>query len=140
MKIEIENQYLSSAYNFLYGLSLKGKLSRGRSKFLKLIFKKVKEFEEDQKEILHRYSDKDENGEAKKTEDGRFDINEENNILANKELNELMNEKVAIEYGEYVNNIQPLEEFLNEYDGELSGQDAAAFDAILDAFENKEEK
>lgn len=140
MKISIENRELSGVYDFVYGLKMKGKLSISRSKFLKLIMKKVKELSEDQTEILKQYAEKDEDGEAKLLNDGRYDISQKNNTLANKELNELLGEQSIIEYGEYVNNIQPLEIFLKEYDEEISGREAQAFATLIEAFENKEEK
>lgn len=142
MKISIENKELVSIHNFVFGLIIKGKKSRGRSKFLKLIMRKIDELNEDRKEILERYADKDDEGKPIKQSDGnyKFEDSDENTRLANAELAELNKEVAVIEYGEYVNNINELEEFLIDYDGEMSGQDAQAFDTLLDAFENKEEK
>lgn len=140
MKITIENNKLAICHNFLRDLSLKGKKSVSRTKMMKLVLRKNKEFEEARKEIIESYAKKDVDGKAIIDANDQYEFDVENRRLANKELTKLSEEKAVIEYGEFVNDLRFIEEHLNEYDEEISGDAAEAFATLLDAFENKEEK
>jgi len=140
MKINISNAKLSICYNFLRDLPIKGKKSVSRTKMMKLILFKHKEYEESRKEIIESFAKKNEDGQVILNENDQCDFEAIDRRQANEALNELMVENAVIEYGEYVNDLSFVEEYLNEYDEELSGDAAEAFATLLDAFENKEEK
>lgn len=140
MKITIENNKLAICHNFLRELSLKGKKSVSRTKMMKLVLRKSKEYEESRKEIIESYAKKDADEKAIIDANDQYEFDVENRRLANKELKKISEEKAVIEYGEFVNDLRFIEEHLNEYDEEISGDAAEAFATLLDAFENKEEK
>lgn len=140
MKITIENNKLAICHNFLRDLPIKGKKSVSRTKMMKLILRKNKEYEEARKEIIESYAKKDSEGKVILDAHDQYDFDVDNRRQANKELTELTTEKAVIEYGEFINDLSFVEEYLNGYDEEISGDAAEAFATLLDAFENKEEK
>ena len=140
MQIKIENKELPKVLGFLERLTAKGKYSLARSRMVNLLKKKYQEYLDEQKQIVENFADKDENGEPITKEDGTFQLSKIANKEANKELASLSEELAIIEYGEYSSRLKDLEEFLNGYEEDLTGDDAQGFFDLVDAFENKEEK
>lgn len=136
MQIKFQGDYLVAVNNFLFNFKAKGRKSIARSKLLKLVEKKIKEFNEDEKMIIKEFAKLDEDGEPIILDGNRYDIDDlKGYAKAVKELNE---EEVIIEGGEYVNNFSHLKEALEDYDLELEGADAVAYEILMDAFENIE--
>jgi len=135
MKIILANEILAPSVNFLQGITLKGKDSRARTKLVNLLTNQVRELQESEQALIDEYAKTDENGKQEKVENGnvKIDPNRTKEYLA--EHSKLMLEQVEIEGGTYVNHIDDCEKILNDYDGELEGQNAQAYDALLDAFE-----
>ena len=61
--IKLQNADLVPVGNFLGKLKLKGKASRGRTKLIKLLEAKNKEYNEDREEIRDPYFEHDEKGD-----------------------------------------------------------------------------
>lgn len=140
MKINLENFYLVPSINFLQALKLKGAQSRSRSKLVKLLTQSLTTLQEDERKLVEEYGHLDENGEVVKNDQGEVDIQPDRKAEWQQEHRKLLNEVAEIEGGTYVNHIDDCRQILLDYDGEMSGQDAEAYDALLDAFEQSEEK
>ena len=124
---------------FLIKLELRNKTSRLRNKLAKKLDAITVELDEERIELLKELATKDEAGEPVIIElNGQqsYDVQDKDE-LADK-INELRNEKVAVEIGEYSSNFSPLFEYLDseEFDMVLSGQDALIYDELLTIWED----
>ncbi len=135
MKIILANEVLAPSVNFLGTIKLKGKDSRARSKLVKLLTNQFRELQESEQALIDEYAKTDENGKQEKTENGNAKIDPDRAKEYLAEHSKLMLEQVEIEGGTYVNHIDDCQKILEDYDGELDGQNAQAYDALLDAFE-----
>lgn len=135
MKIKIQNIYLVHVYNLMHGLKLKGQQSRARSKFMKLLERKMKEYQEEMDEIVKRYAKLDDD-ENPIINDGKYTILDIKGYQ--KELTEVQEEYAAIDYSEFTSQVSIVESIMNGLEDELEGDTAEAYDHLLDAFENKE--
>lgn len=125
MKIILKNAELAAAINFLQGMSLKASDSRHRSKFVKLLVKPYESLVEEEQTLAKEYAYVD--SEVAPTKDQKN--------LFKQEQAKLFNEEVVIEGGVFAKNIEELPRILEEFDGELSGNDAEIYDRLLDEFE-----
>jgi SepF-like predicted cell division protein (DUF552 family) len=140
MEIKIENQKLAPAINLLYGLSLKGKQSRHRSKFVRMLQEKFNEFIEDEKQLRKEECNLDEKGEPKTfIKNGVKTLDVKDLSHFEKVKNELYKEKVVIAGAEKETAMQTVHKVLDSLDKELSNQDADAYDYLLDQFEAADE-
>lgn len=128
------------AISFLRNLVAKGKTSLARSQAIVLLERKEKEFTDDRKMIIEEHAEKDSDGKSITNDDGTYQLTSEGNQNAGKAITELLEEDAVIQYGEYTSKLNDLEKFLNEYDGDVSGDDAQGFFALVTAFETKEDK
>jgi hypothetical protein len=140
MQIKIKNKEIMCAIGFLRNIVAKGKTSLARSQAIVLLERKEKEFTDDRKLIIEEHADKDAEGNAIIKEDGTYQLSSESNKNASKAITELLEDDAVIEYGEYTSKLNDLEKYLNEYDGDVSGDEAQGFFALVTAFENKEDK
>lgn len=146
-KMVLQKQELQPIAEFLSKVNTtKPKLSRKREKLRKKLVKLYEEKEQERVDIVKHYADKDENGEAV-MKDNVFVVPDDLKAEMNKEIKELNEEEVAVEFGEYSANISELIEYLDSdaFEMELSGSDAYAHDTLLTAYEeaketNEEEK
>lgn len=136
MKINLQNSYLVPSINFLQSIKLKGKESRSRSKLVKLLTKSLKTLQEDENALLDQYGERNKDGEFVKEENGNIKVIKK--VEWQKEHRELLETIAEIEGGTYVNHIDDCKKILDDYDGELDGANAEAYDALLDAFEAQE--
>ena len=90
--------------------------------------------------IIEEHAEKDSDGKPVTNDDGTYKLTAEGNKEAGKAITELFEEEAVIQYGEYTSKLNDLEKFLNEYDSDVSGDDAQGFFALVTAFENKEDK
>lgn len=124
---------------FLIKLELRNKTSRLRNKLVKKLDTVTAELNEERIELLKELATKDEAGEPVIIEvNGQqsYDVQDKDELA--KQINELINEKVAVEVGEYSSNFAPLFEYLDseEFDMMLSGQDALIYDELLTIWED----
>lgn len=130
MKIIMKNRDLVKAINFLNSLNLKGKDSRSRSKFIRLLEKYFEELKDDELELLREFDLLDENGNIKQ------DTNDTDSIrLFNIEQEKLYSEQVVINCEDIIDRMNTLKEVLENLDTELSGDDAYIYDYLLDEIE-----
>ena len=124
---------------FLIKLELRNKTSRLRNKLAKKLDAITVELDEERIELLKELATKDEAGEPVIIElNGQqsYDVQDKDELAD--QINELRNEKVAVEIGEYSSNFSPLFEYLDseEFDMVLSGQDALIYDELLTIWED----
>ena len=138
--IKINNINTALIYNFLNSLELTGKASRGRSKFIKRLEEKNKEFLDDLTALQKEYFETDESGElitdekGKLTFKGDLDFDEYNSKYKGIE-----NEQAEISFGEYSTKYEAMFQALDNLDVPLSGQDAELYDTLMDAYEAEKE-
>jgi hypothetical protein len=137
MKISIKVSYLPAAVEFLYNLTLKGKQSRHRSRFVKAMQEKWKQVVEEEQELLKEYAGTDEEGNPNKKEDGSFDVKDVKGFK--EQQKELFDELFVIEGGDATGYLKTVKEILLGYDGEVSGKDAEVYDYLYEVFENSDE-
>jgi len=135
MKVEIENRYLGQAISLLFDLSLRGKQSRHRTKFVKLLNDRLKEVEEQRIELAKEHAKKDENGEPIIRED-RVEIEDKEGFA--KELEELYAEKLVLEGGDLQETLKVVKDVLLNCDKEFSRQEAVIYDYLCEQFEKGE--
>lgn len=137
MKIKIQNKYLLPSINLLYDLSLKGKESRHRTRFIKLLQERLKEVEEERKQLAEEFSRKDKNGKPI-IEDNKYVLENEKEFY--KEFNELMDEEFIIEGANYEETLKTVKTILLECEVAFSGQDAMVYDYLCEQFEKGEDQ
>lgn len=137
MKIKIQNKYLLPSINLLYDLSLKGKESRHRTRFIKLLQERLKEVEEERKQLAEEFSRKDKNGKPI-IEDNKYVLENEKEFY--KEYNELMDEEFIIEGANHEETLKTVKKILLECEVAFSGQDAMVYDYLCEQFEKGEDQ
>lgn len=130
--ISFSKKDLSSLYAFLQGATLKGAASRSRTKIAQQVEKFIAETAEEETDLVKELS-----GEI--NDNGQFifdgDNAGENRDKFNKEHKILLDEKVEVsEKSE--GHFEKLTSALNNYDVDLSGQNAYVYDLLLDTLEN----
>ncbi|MCM2983846.1 hypothetical protein M3599_23410 [Niallia circulans] len=135
MKISIKVSYLPSVTEFLYNLTLKGKQSRHRSRLVKAMQEKWKEVVEEEQELLKEYAGVDEEGNPKK-KDGQYDIKDVKGFK--EQQKELFDEEFILEGGDATGYLKTVKEIVFDYDEEVSGKDAEAYDYLCEVFEESE--
>lgn len=137
MKLEIKNLYLAESINFLHGISLKGKKSRHRSRFIKMLEEKLEQYREDEMHIIKEYAKLDENGDPV-TNNNTYDIENIKGFKADQK--ELLEEVNIFEGGDATGILKTVKEIIFEYDEEVSGRTAEVYDYLYEAFENSNTK
>ena len=122
--LEIRNSDLVQAKSFLYDLKLKPKLSRHRTKLVKLIDEKIKDLSDASNEIIQQYAKKDENGNPIINDNMVEFDNVENRIEFEREDTILINELSKINLDEYPNVYDSIQQALYELDVELDKEKA----------------
>lgn len=138
MKMEIKNGEITAYVDFLQKLNLKSRASRGRTKLIKLLEKKINEFNMDLNSLRDEYFKKDEQGQFIQ-ENGRLVVKDGVSVAeAQSEADELNNENAVILLDEYQEQIKAMYQALDEYDDELSGTDATIYDDLMDKLEQSQ--
>lgn len=134
-QFNLANNELALVHDAVFSIAPSNtKINRGKFNLLKLIKKKLDELNTDRADILKKYSNKDEDGEPIII-DNRYDLVEETEKEAYKELDELGKEKVTIVYGEYANRIKDYMDFLDSYEGNLEGNVGQGIFVLQEAYE-----
>lgn len=138
-KLVLRKSEAQPLVEFLQQPEMKNKMARLRSKLVKKLTMIVAEMEEERVALCKEHSDKDEQGEAIIAND-QYQVQDMEAL--NADIQELYNEEVAIEVGEYSNNFEPLFEYLESdaFDYPLSGQDDACYNRLLDIWEVAQEE
>lgn len=133
--MEIKNGEITAYVEFLQKLNLKSRASRGRTKLIKLLEKKINEFNMDLNSLRDEYFKKDEQGQFIQ-ENGKLVVKDGVSIAeAQSEADELNNENAVILLDEYKEQIKAMYQALDEYDDELSGTDAMIYDDLMEKLE-----
>ena len=135
MKIYILNKDLGNCSNFLFDIKLKKEESRAKSKLMKLINRKHEEYVADIKALTKEYAELDEAVNPIPLNETMYKVTENMSIECQNEVNKLGKEVAIIEGGEYVNQFKTIKTVLENYDEEMEGFKAEAYDVLLDAFE-----
>ena len=132
--MQIKNKDISNTYTMLFDLELKGKTSRLRSRFNRLLhdhYNNTVQVEEN--ELRNQYAIKDANNEIIIDDKGNFKVTEEYlnemNILLNEELHIDLNESNK----EMLLTVANL--FLDEELITVSGELAETYDSVCEQFE-----
>lgn len=136
-QLEINKGMLAHCHNFLFKLVVPtSKINRKKYNLMDLLEKKVKEVNQEEKLIWEELAEKNEEGKPEIDINSNYVLSPENKIKATQELTELYEEKVIMNYGEYVKNIDEIMAYLDDYEGEISGHDGNALNVLLMAYEN----
>ena len=136
MKMEIKNGEITAYVEFLQKLNLKSRASRGRTKLIKLLQKKIDEYNADLNSVRDEFFKKDDKGHFIQDDNGKLVIKDGVSVgEAQAEADKLTNENAVILLDEYEQQIKAMYQALDEYDGELSGTDATIYDDLMDKLE-----
>ena len=136
--MEIKNGEITAYVEFLQNLNLKSRASRGRTKLIKLLEKKIDEFNMDLNSLRDEYFQKDDQGQFIQ-ENGRLVVKDGVSVgEAQAEADKLTNENAVILLDEYEQQIKAMYQALDEYDDELSGTDATIYDDLMEKLEQSQ--
>lgn len=132
--MQIKNSELVMVGNYLVGLTLPAKVSRARTKLVKLLSEQVDEYNESHNDIIKEHNGviNDETGDV-------YFKDDKDKVAALSEINELKNETALIQ-PTYKEQFNTLKAYFDEWDGDVSSDDAIAYDVFFDALELEEEK
>lgn len=134
--MEIKNGEITAYVKFLQKLNLKSRASRGRTKLIKLLDKKIDEFNADLNSVRDEFFKKDDKGHFIQDDNGKLVIKDGVSVgEAQAEADKLTNENAVILLDEYEQQIKAMYQALDEYDGELSGTDATIYDDLMEKLE-----
>lgn len=134
-------QKLILFYQLISAVKAKGKQSRAVAKFNKVLLAKCIELEEDEKELIAQYFETEEDGNAKKDDFGTSILLEgASKSEYDEEWSDLHSESVILDLTEFQLYVEPLIKGLEDWDQELSGNDAIIYDELLDLLETIEIK
>lgn len=136
MLLNLKNKQLVSIINFLNKLELKTKESRSRSKLSNLFTEKLEELQKDEKELLVRFSKKDDDGNPVMIGQN-YDIPQDTENEWIEERTSLLNETISVDCSELKTHTERLTSVLNELDMILKDEDAVAYDVLLDQLEKE---
>lgn len=135
LKVSIKNSINGSVAEFFYDMSLKGRQSRQRTKFIKLLDDKMVEYKEHFAQILKEHNGLDVDGKIKtRNYNGSeiYDVDIIEDFV--KDRNELDDEEIIIDGSDNQLMLNTIRDILKNYDEELSGQKALLYDVLCDKF------
>ena len=138
--LKFKNNELVNVANFLVSIPLKSKASRARTALVQKLSLKNEELQKFRDELLQKYAQKDDSGELIQDENGVYPWIKETEDEARETLIELHNEEVYINIEEYRPNMKLLSLALEDLDVALSGQEAVAYDLLMDQLEEESEE
>ncbi|PXX83098.1 hypothetical protein DI495_05140 [Streptococcus dysgalactiae subsp. equisimilis] len=137
MDLTLKNKDLNTLYDVLDKIKVTNmRANRGRAKLLAKVVDKIKEYANDEADIIDLY--------ALKNKDGKFVIDEQKNIKIedptkidelNDLLTELGNEDITIKGHEYSKRFIDFLEYLAESEDEFTSEEIVLVDNILEQFE-----
>lgn len=141
--IKMKNDSIIRTGEFLKKTKFKGKASRGAIKFMKRLEEKQNDFNEGLFVIRKDYFEVDVLGELLVKDDMyifKKDITKEGKKEFSDRLLELNEEEFEISFSEHTSKFEAMFEALENSEAELCGEDALAYDELLDAYESSEEE
>lgn len=139
MIVRIENRYLKPSIDLLFNLSLRGKQSRHRTRFIKLLNERLVQVEEERKQLAEEFAEKDEDGKPI-VEDDRYKIVGDNREQFQKEFEELMSEEFVIEGENFKETLEVVRDILLNCDEYFSGEQAFVYDYLCEQFEKGDDE
>ena len=139
MIVRIENRYLKQAIDLLFNLSLRGKQSRHRTRFIKLLNERFVKVEEERKQLAEEFAEKYKDGKPI-VENDRYKIVGDNREQFQKKFEELMSEDFVIEGENYKETLEVVKDILLNCDEYFSGEQAFVYDYLCEQFEKGDEK
>lgn len=139
MILVFKNYELKAFGDFLFELSLKGKDSRMRSRFIALLEEQLQLIAKEREILLEDYAKKDEKGEIVRDvdEQGREFVVLEDSLSFNLEVTKLMSEEFVIEVkNEKVEMVKTIQRIVLEIDKEFSGIEAERYNRFCDILES----
>ncbi|MGH2233045.1 DUF1617 family protein, partial [Enterococcus faecalis] len=121
--IKIKNQDLVDVITFLEGFELTPKVSRVRTKLVKLIREKIDELYKDEVDLLQRFGKKDEEGNLIQ-DNGSFSLLAETAAEYHKEKSDLLKEHSVIDVAELHDKLPLLISGLEDSEVMVSGKEA----------------
>lgn len=134
--IKIKNQDLVDVITFLEGFELTPKVSRVRTKLVKLIREKIDELYKDEVDLLQRFGKKDEEGNLVQ-DNGNFSLLPETASEYHKEKADLLVETSAIDVAELHDKLPLLISGLEDSEVMVSGKEAETLELILGLLETE---
>lgn len=139
----IKNYEIGELQSFLFNLILKGKESRMRTRFLKLLEEQLNLINLERQQLVTEYAQKDEHGEVLynlETVDGKeIEIpifNEDAEKEVQKQILTLLNEDFIIEETtDKIDMLNTLQEIILNCDLEFTGKMATMYDRFCEIFE-----
>lgn len=135
--ITFKNMELQPVSNFLQSLKLANKTSRARTRLVTKISEKLENLVSDQKELLEKYGQRDNEGNLIRDGNNAYLWNPDDSVEANKASIELNNEEVSIDLSEYKAAMKILTTALDSYSMELSEVDANIYNLLMDKLEEE---
>ena len=132
--LRIRNEELVDVITFLEGFELQPKVSRVRTKLVKLIRTKIDELYKDEVDLLQRFGKKDEEGNLVQ-DNGNFSLLPETAAEYHKEKADLLNEDSVIDVAELQDKLPLLIGGLEDSEVTVSGKDAETLELILELLE-----
>lgn len=134
MKIMIANQHLQPIANLLANMPLKAAQSRARSKLLTLVKEAIARFGEDEYDLVTQYATLDNNQRPLLDKDGTFCLANPDKAGEFLEARHALMASVAEVSGPtYQGHEADIRQLLDDYEDELSGVAAEAYDVLYDA-------
>ena len=134
MRIMLKNRHLQPVISLLEAMPLKGTQSRARFKLLTLVKEAALRFGQDEYALITEHATLDHNGTPVFGQDGSFTLKDparaSDFITAHEALLDSLAEVSGPTYQHHLEDVQDL---LDEYDGELAGDTAEAYDALYDS-------
>lgn len=134
--LKIRNEELVDVITFLEGFELQPKVSRVRTKLVKLIRTKIDELYKDEVDLLQRFGKKDEEGNLVQ-DNGNFSLLPETAVEYHKEKADLLNEDSVIDVAELHDKLPLLIGGLEDSEVKVSGKDAETLELILELLEKE---
>ena len=134
MQVKIQYSYLVDSVGFLAGLSLKGLQSIHRTRFNRLLQEKARQVGDEELQLIKEFTGVDENGDPKKNEYGNLAISDVKEFK--KQQEEYLSEYYVIEGSDTHDMLKSVKAIIENYDEEVSGKEADAFEHLYTAFEN----
>ena len=134
--LRIRNEELVDVITFLESFELQPKVSRVRTKLVRLIRQTIDELYKDEVELLERFGKKDESGNLIQ-DNGNFSLLPETAAEYHKEKADLLNEETHIDVVELHDKLPLLIGGLEESEVKLSGKEAETLEVVLELLETE---
>ncbi|EGP5553229.1 DUF1617 family protein [Enterococcus faecium] len=134
--LKIKNEELVDVITFLEGFELQPKVSRVRTKLVKLIRVKIDELYKNEVDLLQRFGKKDEEGNLIQ-DNGSFSLLAETAAEYHKEKSDLLKEDSVIDVAELHDKLPLLISGLEDSEVMVSGKEAETLELILGLLETE---